>query len=221
MSPGEIDFQGGGPSGPATCDGCGRQLRDQYWAAAGKIACETCRELIDASGTSGTPASRFLVASALGVGAMTLGTVAWWALGKFAGINAAILAIGIGWLVGTGIRFGTQGRGGLVYQIMSVTLTYLSITFATMFLIIGHVRAEAPDTGVLAYPAAFVLAFISPVMGGLSSILSVIIIGIGLVAAWKMNRPFRVEWSGPHAVSQGASGEAPPPLPPPPPTPGG
>lgn len=224
-----IDFEGGLPSA-RTCVGCGRAIQGEYWEANGKVACTSCKDRIDARVPSGNAASRFLMASALGTGAMILGALVWWAVARFAHLEAALIAIGIGWLVGMGVRFGAQHRGGWVYQLMAVALTYLSIVLAYSFLILGELDvAQRDDLGVLAWPISFGMGFVAPFMGGAGSILTILIIGFGLWSAWKLNRRELVHWSGPHRIVRPGETAPPPPalpgfpgatpLPPPPPRP--
>lgn len=217
---GDIDFEGGG-SAPAPCVACGNPIVGQYWEANGKIACPSCKSTIDTVGSAGTPMSRFLMASALGTGAMALGTLAWWAVARYTGFQAALVAIGIGWLVGTAVQRGANGRGGWIYQSLAVGLTYLSVTFAVMFLAWGEIgAAQREEWGVLTWPMLFVIAFISPVLNGWGSILSVLIVGFGLYQAWQKNRRMVIAWTGPYSLRE--PGEAAPaasslpPLPPPP-----
>jgi hypothetical protein len=209
-----IDFEAGAPAARA-CVSCGQPIRDEYWEANGKVACTACKDRIDSHLPSGSVVSRFLMASALGTGAMILGAAVWWAVARFAHIHAAIIAIGIGWLVGMAVQFGSQHRGGWVYQLLAVALTYLSIVFAYSFLILGELDAgQRADLGVLAWPVSFVMSFVAPVLGGASSILTVLIIGFGLWTAWKINRKVAIFWSGPHRVLQpGERPPAPAPLP--------
>jgi hypothetical protein len=208
---GGIDFEGGGGAGLG-CVSCGQPLVAEYWEANGKVACTPCKQRIDQVGTAGTPASRFLMASALGTGAMAIGTLVWWAVARYTGFEAAIIAIGIGWLVGTAVRIGAQARGGWLYQAMAVTQTYLAVVLAYVFLAHGQMeQAQKDELGVLLWPVLFVFSLVAPFAGGWGAILSVIIIGVGLLQAWQKNRPLSIAWSGPHRIAPGPA--APPPLP--------
>lgn len=211
---GGIDFEGGGAA-PAACVACGKPLAGEYWEANGKVACTSCKERIDVSSLEGTPMSRFLMASALGTGAALVGTLVWWGVAHFTGFEAAIIAIGIGWLVGTAVQRGSNARGGKGYQFLAVGLTYLSIVFAYMFLGYESLdQAQRDELGIAAWPILFVISLAGPFLGGLSSILSVIIVGVGLLQAWSKNRKFEIFWSGPHRIaapgSDAAAADAPP-----------
>jgi hypothetical protein len=59
---------------------------------------------------------------------------------------------------------------------------------------------------VLAFALLFGLAFAAPFLGGASNLMGIIIIGIGLYEAWKINR--RVPLSGPFRFGPAAAGPA-------------
>lgn len=50
----------------------------------------------------------------------------------------------------------------------------------------------------------FIISFAAPVMSGMDSILSIVIIGFGLWQAWKMNQRLNIEIEGPIPVDGGA-----------------
>ena len=183
------------------CDVCHQPLREAYWEANGKAACLACHDRIEASRVGGSPAARFLTASAYGTAAMLAGAAAWWAVAKYAGLEAALVAIFIGWLVGRAVRAGSQARGGLPYQIMAMAQTYLAIVLAYVALSLPEVSEAARErAGILLLPTLVVLSFLAPFGGGLGTLLSVIIIGVGLMQAWRQNRPTVIRWTGPHPI---------------------
>lgn len=194
-----IDF-GAAERAPG-CDLCGQPLRDAYWEANGKAACLSCHDRIEASRVGGSPAARFLMASAYGTVAMLVGAAAWWAVARFAGLEAALVAIAIGWLVGRAVRAGSQGRGGLPYQLMAVAQTYLAIVLAYVALALPEIgEATRERVGILLIPTVVALSFVAPFAGGWGAILSIVIIGVGLYQAWAQNRPAVIAWTGPHPV---------------------
>jgi hypothetical protein len=54
---------------------------------------------------------------------------------------------------------------------------------------------------VIAFALLFVLAFVAPFLAGLQNPIGLLIIGIGLYEAWKMNKRPRLEITGPHLIA--------------------
>ncbi len=48
------------------------------------------------------------------------------------------VALGVGWLVGSAIKFGSKGVGGLKYQIAAVALTYAAISLAEVPILVAR-----------------------------------------------------------------------------------
>ena len=118
------------PASNASCSRCGRSLT-QYWALDGAVLCESCAEALKKERTSSDGAvGRVGKAFAFGVGGMLAGAAVWYAVARFAHIEAGPIAILLGWLVGKGIHLGSGKRGGLGYQVMAILLTYLGIGIA-------------------------------------------------------------------------------------------
>lgn len=208
-----IDFEAGSQASTA-CGICARPIAYEYWEANGKVVCPPCKTRVETQGFSGTPVSRFATAAALGIGAMLVGTLAWWAVAKYAQLQTAIIAIGIGWLVGMAVRRGSQGLGGWLYQVLAVALTYLSIVLAYTVLIVGEIDPlERAGLGAAQWLDVFVYSLGAPVMRGWGSILSVLIIGFGLFQAWKLNLRTSILWAGPHRVGEAVMHSSLPPLP--------
>lgn len=62
---------------------------------------------------------------------------------------------------------------------------------------------------VLAVALLFAIAFAAPFLAGFQNIMGLIIIGIGLYEAWKMNRRVEITLSGPYRVARGTPPAAP------------
>jgi hypothetical protein len=73
-----------------------------------------------------------------------------------------------------------------------------------------NASATEPETATFGRKAAVVIALlafacVSPFVGGAQNIVGLIIIGIGLYEAWKLNRRVDLEISGPHPVNAAPS----------------
>lgn len=184
----------------SACSACQSALLGSYFQANGQILCAQCAEnfrklLGPADG--GFP--RFLKAAALGIGGGIAGGVVYFGVLKFAHINASIITILIGWLVGKAVRKGSDGRGGLGYQFLAVAITYLTIGFT--FVLVSFSDVDGHDVSAL---ACVIGAFVAPVLAAKESILGAIITFFGLMQAWQLNRKIHLEITGPHALAPGA-----------------
>jgi hypothetical protein len=69
----------------------------------------------------------FARALAAGIGAAAAGFTIYWAIRAATGYEFALVAILVGWMVGMAVRWGSFRRGGILYQLLAVVLTYLAI----------------------------------------------------------------------------------------------
>ena len=90
---------------------------------------------------TGSRLGRTAKALLMGSGAALLGALIHFSVLHFLQINAALVTILMGWLVGKAVRKGSGGRGGWRYQVMALLLTYLSIAMAYVPLLIGELRS--------------------------------------------------------------------------------
>ena len=119
-------------TGPVTCSRCETAL-SEYWSVDGAVCCERCKDELVAELTSPDGATaRFGKAFAFGLAGMIAGALVWYAVAKFADLQLGLIAILLGWLVGKGIHYGSEKRGGIGYQVMAVVITYLGIGAASV-----------------------------------------------------------------------------------------
>ena len=85
----------------------------------------------EADPPEGSKLLRLLKATFLGLCGGILGAAIWFGLWYWRPFNLWVLiAIGVGCLVGLGVRRGSNGRRGAGYQILAVVLTYIAIGLA-------------------------------------------------------------------------------------------
>lgn len=202
----------GGAGG--TCSACQSPIRDTYYQANDRVLCASCRLDFEGATAGGTGPARFVKAVAFGVVAAGLGAVLWYAVEAITGWQIGLIAIAVGFLVGGAVRHGAEHRGGWPYQALAMFLTYASIVSTYVPLILegsrDHADPTGPALGAGTLVLAFAIAFAAPFLMGFQNIMGIIIIGIGLYEAWKMNRkvplaitgPFRVASPAPPAVSE-------------------
>jgi hypothetical protein len=133
--------------GPA-CTLCSTPLTDRYHEIDGAMACDGCRDeaLRDVAGRGSAP-SRVLRAAAAGLAGAVVGAGIYYAVLAISGYEVGLIAILVGLLVGGGVRWGSHGRGGWLYQGLAVVLTYTAIVSTYVPFILGAwKKQEAIET---------------------------------------------------------------------------
>ena len=188
-----------------SCSRCHQVMGQEYFAAAGAVVCSACARTLTGEGQ---PKTALLRAAAYGAGAALIGTVIWLAILKIShNSQFGLVAIAVGLLVGFAVKKGSGGVGGWKYQAMAMALTYVSITASYVPMVMkGLAETAATGLGDRALLAAIVfgIAFAMPFLSGASNIIGILIIGIALYEAWKLNK--RVPVTGPFQFASGPDG---------------
>jgi hypothetical protein len=194
-----------GQPAAVTCLQCHQPVGEAYYEAAGKTVCERCKGQIEWHLAEGAGFVGFLKALAFGAAGGLLGAAAWYAVRVLSGgYQLALIAIAVGWLVGRGVNLGTAGRGGVGFQVLAVLLTYTSIVMQYVPDIwqgLAQSQQFAGPARVLALVIAVPLAFAVPFFGLPQNVIGLLIIGFGLMQAWRMNARPQVAFSGPYRVA--------------------
>jgi hypothetical protein len=215
------------PAG-ALCAECRIPLSGYYYDASGASVCERCKCNIEARFTAGSSSGRVVWALGAGLGAAFLGSLLYFLVSAITGYEFGLIAIAVGWGVGIAVRWGSNGRGGKGYQVLAVALTYLAIVSTYIPPIVQEIlKPEAveeeaakgsptsADGSTVAAPAApatvrdlalgvfflIALAAAAPFLAGAENIIGLVIIGIGLWEAWKLNRFQPLKVTGPHTIA--------------------
>jgi hypothetical protein len=202
---------------PAACAFCHKAISDEYFTINGRTSCRACHTRLSAFWNEGTPASRFFTAAGLGLLGALAGAGIYYAVRAITGYELGLVAIVVGLLVGKGVRRGARGRGGAGYQTLAIALTYLSIAMNYIPEVVQALQNGKEVHGLLAVIVGVMsvgLILISPILVGVHSPIGLLITGIALYEAWKINKRVTFEVSGPHAVAAPApppSAEPPPP----------
>lgn len=216
------------------CTACERPIASVYYEVNSHLLCPSCRESVEASLTGGSKSKRFLKAGLFGFGAAAAGALVYF-LVSLTGYNIGLIAVLVGWMVGSAVFKGSEGRGGWFYQLVAVVLTYLSVAASLAPEVYkgfqaqygesvqaaaptGEAVAEAPgatpDAEVPNTPEAAVVitAMISvaaPVLVGIDSPLSGLIYGFALYEAWRRNKKAVLNIAGPFKLADASGAEAP------------
>ncbi len=139
--------------GSMTCVMCKSSITDAYFQLNGRPICASCKAKADAQiadikarGTSPGAMSKAVV---YGIGAAIAGAIVYFAVAAYAHLEIGIIAVAIGYMVGSAMRKATGGVGGRRYQIIAVVLTYLSVAGAYAALGMHEVAANSQLTSAM------------------------------------------------------------------------
>ena len=180
------------------CVICGQPIASTYYALGDQMMCPACRAQVTAP-PQGSGFGRFMKAALLGLGAGLLGAAIWYAVLRIANIEAGLIAILVGFMVGKAVHYGSGGQGGLAYQVLAVALTCGCIVISYILVFYDLVRDPESNQWVF---DAFKWAVQYPFDG---SLIGLLIIGFALWEAWKFAGHHPLPISGPYEV-----GAAPP-----------
>ena len=182
------------------CEGCAAPLQSEFWSLGDKKICAGCRGRL-AAGSAPDGAS-FLRALLLGLGGAVAGAVLYWFVRVQFHIEIGILAIGVGYLVGHGVRWGAGQRSTQGLQILAVVLTYLAITLQFVPDLGGSLGLEGVGEWLAAAPKLLSYAVAAPFSGGVRGIIGAIILAVALREAWRLTTPIGAAIKGPFAVGR-------------------
>jgi hypothetical protein len=219
-NPGDLQFDRAEPAAagaaPTSCTVCKQPFVGSYYAVNGRAVCATCRDNVAAHAASGS----FATALMLGLGAATLGAVIWFGFISLTDHNWSLVAVVVGLLIGSAVRKGSRGLGGWKYQTLSIFLTYLSVVATDASISIRQQSAssssgpvvviDSSDTGASVHGqhSSFVatvslvgFALALPVLIGIQSPLSLVILAFALYQAWRLNKVPAFTITGPFQIA--------------------
>jgi DNA-directed RNA polymerase subunit RPC12/RpoP len=183
-----------------SCATCSREIVQSYYEVGGKIICSDCRERRE-HGLEGGGFVRFLRASGAGLGAAVLGAVLWYGVRALTGYEVGLISIAVGIGVGKAVAWGAHGKGGWLYQLLALFLTYTSIVTNYVPDIVQGMVGEGMAAGPFVYVVAFLISYAAPFLMGFQNIVGMLIIAFGLWEAWKINKRSNDVVSGPFSVT--------------------
>ena len=186
--------------GPPTCAGCETPIIDCYYTLGPRILCGACHHRFRDAGPEGSMLSRGFGALVLGGIAAAVGAGLWMVVTEVTGYEIGLIAIAVGFLVGTAVRVGSRAIGGVSYQLLAVFLTYTAIVITYVPAIVAEV--EGSHAWVIAIP----IAYVAPFLMGIENVIGILIIGFALWQAWKLNARTQLELSGPFQLGEAPVG---------------
>jgi hypothetical protein len=109
------------------CVACSKPITGTYFHVHGKVVCPECATAIE-SRQKAPSAHSLLKAFFYGLGAAAAGSALYSIVAIVTGLEFALIAILIGYMVAKAIRHASGGLGGRPQQILAVLLTYFAIT---------------------------------------------------------------------------------------------
>jgi hypothetical protein len=188
---------GAAPPG-RNCTGCHQPIAGQYFDVNGQPFCEACTASIRQAHGDGPGGAAFGRALGAGLAAGAVGSSLYYLVAKITGYQLSIVFIAIGFLVGRAVRWATGGRGGVIYQVLAVVVTYAAIAFSWVPFLAEHASGAVSVVDVvLRTPSILTL----PIVLGIERPFSLVILGIGLWEAWKFTAPVALAITGPFAAA--------------------
>jgi hypothetical protein len=213
-------------SASEVCRLCNNRVLGDYFRVNGLMACQECASQAR-SGQPQDSHAAFTRGLLLGIGAAVIGLAVYAGFTILTGWYIGYLALGVGWLVAKAIKRGSNGLGGRRYQVAAVLLTYAAISLAAVPIGISYAFKHNAQQQKQAQPSSadsttvpggeasaakpvihlrsvagqlLWLGFTSPFMGlqdGVSGVIGLFILFIGLRMAWKMTAGAPLQVDGP------------------------
>jgi hypothetical protein len=95
------------------------------------MTCPTCAAAAHSASPRDTHAA-FVRALLFGAGGAILGLILYSAFGIITGLVIGYLSLGVGYVVGKAMMFGSKGIGGRRYQIAAVGFTYAAVALSAI-----------------------------------------------------------------------------------------
>ena len=204
------EFDGTTPT--AACGSCQTPLAETYYEVNGVVTCDKCRRRLEQEWSQSTDFSgrlgRFLKAALFGSLAAAAGSAIYFAVAALFSLELSLIAILVGWMVGTAVRKGARGRGGWLYQALAIFLTYTSIVSSFVLHALKEglwqtlsEQAATPLHLVVGIVVMIPIMYAAPFLAGFENIMGIVIIAIGLYQAWAMNKKASLQVSGPYSLA--------------------
>ena len=208
------------------CAGCSNPVEGSYYHLAGRMICGNCADAVRTR-QARPQGSAVLRGFLYGLGAAVACAIGYTTVTLLTGVALALLSIAVGYIVGRAVRRGCGGLGGRRCQILAVALAYFAITISYAPIIVkgfaevAKKRAEqgkpTPDVqgrlpgvpkpvvlaaGVVAIAGISLAAPFLEVASGVSGIIGLVIVFVGLAQAWKQTARDPRPLTGPFALAE-------------------
>jgi hypothetical protein len=118
-------------TGADICKSCNKPVAGSYYRINGALACERCKEQLEAQLPKDSHAA-FMRGLIFAVGGAILGLILYSAFGIITGLEIGYISLAVGYIVGKAMRMGSRGIGGRRYQVVAVILTYAAVSMSAI-----------------------------------------------------------------------------------------
>ncbi len=187
-----------GVPGTEHCQFCHQPISRRYYRVNSAMACAACGERAQHELPKDSHAL-FICGLIFGIGAAILGLILYATFEIATGLIIGYVSLAVGYLVGKGIKMGSQGAGGRKYQITAATLTYAAVSLAIVPVLISQSmkmpNAPQVSLGKLAFYglASPILQLQDPFHG----LIGLVILFVGIRIAWKLAAGTETQIFGP------------------------
>lgn len=197
----KAEYEQGAAPALTSCAVCSQTLVGPYFAVGPATVCATCAAKLKEPPSSQGAFLRVVKALFLGGGAGLLGAIGYSLIISVANMELALVTIFIGWFVGRGVMKGSEGRGGLGYQVLSAFLTYFwcMMAYVPTFVMESQKTADPPSMFVAVLISPFA-ALVVPFLGEMG-ILGTLILLFGVYQGFKGPTAPKIEVTGPFELA--------------------
>ena len=150
--------------------------------------CEECRNTAEKDLKAETENPNLVMAGILGFVAAVVAGAIWYAVSILTGYQIGYLAIGVGFLIGWAIVFGSGKKRGSVLQLMSAAITLVTLFTSQYFILLYYFRKymlENPGEFPGYKGEMFLVSPFNPeILQGMISPMGLVIWGIGIYFAF-------------------------------------
>lgn len=186
-----------------SCGQCQRVITSEYYTLNSQAFCATCKPQLDAALRSA--GGSFLNALGYGLGAALLGAGVYYGIRAATGYELAIIAIGIGMVVGKAVRKGAGLSPHWIYRALGIGLTYVSVCLSFVPDVLkGSEMGASLGTTIVAFIYSLGIPILFMTQG---EFIAIIIIGVGLWEGWRQSAPPSISLEGPFFIKAPAATE--------------
>lgn len=199
------------PGSGKTCALCQKGIADNYYHLSGQVICPECAGQVEKHQASPGPAL-VLRGALFALAAAAVCSAVYATILIVAKFELALIAIAVGWVIGTAARRGTNGLGGRNVQYVAVAATYIAICGSLFFQIVWEAIQQGKSFTAVGYVVMAGVSLGKPffeLSEGFGGIIGLVILFFGMQQAWKQTGnleglalmgPYQVEPERPQAV---------------------
>jgi len=187
-----------GVAGTEHCQFCHQPISRRYYRVNSAMACAACGERAQHELPKDSHAL-FIRGLIFGIGAAILGLILYATFEIATGLIIGYVSLAVGYIVGKGIKMGSQGAGGRKYQITAAVLTYAAVSLAIVPVLISQ-SMKMPNAPQVSLRQLAFYGLASPVLqlqDPFHGLIGLVILFIGIRIAWKLAAGTETQIFGP------------------------